>query len=146
VKLPPVWGSKFTTPVILVGVEKSAPFVPIPPHQRCHVPASQEHGRCRPGMSHVAATPPSLKLPGMLDEPVGSLPLYLGKQLHQPVVPLDSAASHQVVKRNRLRQILWCTIGVPTAAVRRLQGLVQMVEGQDQTIPEPERIRWCAWQ
>src|SRR5713226_1733780 len=39
------------------------------------------------GMSTVAATPPSLKLPGMLDEPVGSLPLSLGKQLRQPVVP-----------------------------------------------------------
>ncbi len=27
------------------------------------------------GMSHVAPLRPSLKLPGMLDEPVGSLPL-----------------------------------------------------------------------
>ena len=30
-----------------------------------------------PGMSNVPATPPSLKLPGMLDEPLGSLPLSL---------------------------------------------------------------------
>src|SRR5438132_6019346 len=40
-----------------------------------------------PGMSTVAATPPRLKLPGMLDEPVGSLPLSLWKQFRQPVVP-----------------------------------------------------------
>ena len=39
-----------------------------------------------PGMSIVPATPPSLKLPGMLDEPVGSLPLYPEKQLRQSVV------------------------------------------------------------
>src|SRR6266568_7408094 len=40
-----------------------------------------------PGMSNVAATPPSLKLPGMLDEPLGSLPLSREQQLRQPVVP-----------------------------------------------------------
>jgi hypothetical protein len=40
-----------------------------------------------PGMSTVPATPPSLKLPGMLDEPVGSLLLSLEKQLRQSVVP-----------------------------------------------------------
>jgi hypothetical protein len=39
------------------------------------------------GMSTVAATAPRLKLPGMLDEPVGSLPLYREKQLRQSVVP-----------------------------------------------------------
>ena len=41
-----------------------------------------------PGMSTVPATPPRLKLPGMLDEPVGSLLLYWEKQLRQSVVPL----------------------------------------------------------
>ena len=37
------------------------------------------------GMSLMAAPRPSLKLPGMLDEPVGSLPLHLERPLPQPI-------------------------------------------------------------
>ena len=44
-----------------------------------HTPVKGQAWRHRllraPGMSNVPATPPCLKLPGMLDEPLGSLPL-----------------------------------------------------------------------
>ena len=40
-----------------------------------------------PGMSNVPATPPGLKLPGMLDEPAARFPsTYLDRPIRQPVV------------------------------------------------------------
>jgi hypothetical protein len=64
---------------------------------------------------------------------------------------LDNVASHQVVKRNLYRRILWCTMDVPTAAVHRRWELVQRGKKLDQvpspqTHPSmPEQIPSCAW-
>jgi hypothetical protein len=70
---------------------------------------------------------------------------------HKGAGQQDSVAFHQAAKRNPLRQILWCRMGVPTGVARRLRGLVQVAQRQDQMQPaqahpsERGRIRWCAW-
>ncbi len=53
-------------------------------------------------MSHMAAPRPSLKLPGMLDEPVGSLPLHLERPRLQPI------ARHLEERQKQREALIFC--------------------------------------
>src|SRR6266699_688501 len=55
-------------------------------------------------MSHMAAPRPSLKLPGMLDEPVGSLPLHLERPLPQPI------ARHLQERQKEREALIFCSL------------------------------------
>jgi hypothetical protein len=81
-------------------------------------------------MNQLFSTPNSLKFPGMLDEPVGSLPLHLESQLSQPIARRNEGSSLFLLPLDR---------GTSSVRVKNTHKTRKKVQHETGEAPEKER-------